>query len=203
MEVIKNYFPELSGDKVRKLVAFGNFITEKNKYINLISRKDIENIWLRHIVHSLALIKFVRFPAGSNVIDVGTGGGFPGVPLAIVFDDCQFTLMDARQKKIKVVREAIELLELKNAQAVWGRSENHRQRYDIVVARAVANIPKFLGLTKNLLKKTSDIYYYKGCNDEDIRSYSGKFFLGDIFKEDFFAERCIIHLKSEDVREYL
>ena len=203
METIKKYFPELTEDKIQKLVAFGDFITEKNKQINLISRKDIENIWLRHIIHSLALVKFVKFPANVSVIDVGTGGGFPGVPLAIVFNETEFTLIDSRRKKIKVVQEAIKLLGLKNVQAIWGRSEKHRKKYDIVVARAVANIPKFLSLTKNLLKKNSDIYYYKGCNDEDLRSCTEKFFLKELFDEDFFSERCIVHLKYGNIKDYL
>ena len=201
--IIKRYFPELSDHKIDKLVAFGNFIIEKNKYINLISRKDIQNIWIRHIVHSLSLIKFVKFPEKAKVIDVGTGGGFPGIPLAIIFDKTDFTLIDARRKKINVLQEAINMLELKNTKAIWIRSEEHKEKYDIIVARAVANIPKFLSQTKHLLKPSSKIYYYKGCNDEDIKAYKEKFPLSKFFNEDFFLERCILYLTPENVKAYV
>lgn len=143
MELIKNYFPEISAASLEKLETLEPIYREWNDKINVISRKDIDNFNTHHLLHSLAIAKYIKFKPGTSVLDLGTGGGFPGIPLAIIFPEVQFTLIDGIRKKIKVVQEVIDATGLENVSAAQQRAEEMKGRtFDFVVSRAVAPIDK-------------------------------------------------------------
>ena len=151
MEIISKYFNDLSDDQTEAYAQLQPLYAEWNSKINVVSRKDIDQLYERHVLHSLAIAKFVRFTPGTNVLDVGTGGGFPGIPLAILFPEVKFHLVDSIGKKIKVVQSVAETLGLKNVTAGQVRAEQIREKYDFVVSRAVTQLPEFVGwIQKNI-----------------------------------------------------
>lgn len=176
-----------------------------NEQINVISRKDIEQLYERHILHSLAIAKVIQFKKGTKILDVGTGGGFPGIPLAILFPEVDFLLVDSIGKKIKVVKEVAQALELKNLRALHSRAEQIDEKFDFVVSRAVTTLPDFMKWVndKYLVKSFNDLpnglLYLKGGNLEDeIASVVSKTKLFDIqnfFQEEFFETKKVVYVK--------
>jgi len=196
MNCIDKYF-SLPKKQKEKLETFAQEIIKWNKYINLISRQDIENICLHHILHSLSIAKFFDLNQ-KKVADIGTGGGFPGIPLAIIFPQAKFTLVDSIEKKTKVLQEIIKTLDLTNVHIIRNRSENLSGKYDYIVARAVSNLKKFIKNTRHLLAPNSAIIYLKGGDiEQEIKPFKEKikiFPLKDIFQEDFFEKKYILYL---------
>ncbi len=203
MRQIEKYFPELTGAQERQLEALGALYKHWNAQINVVSRKDIDQLYERHVLHSLGIAKVLEFEKGGKVLDVGTGGGFPGIPLAILFPDTKFHLIDAIGKKIKVVNAVSEALELDNVTAEHGRAEKVRDRYDFVVSRAVTNMPDFVKWTRNKVKHErvhtleNGILYLKGGDlREELKSFprATTFDLSDYFEEAFFETKKVVHL---------
>jgi len=151
MEHILRLFPDLSETQIRQLEALDTLYREWNQKINVISRKDIDQLYDHHVLHSLLLAKVVRFKAGCNILDLGTGGGFPGIPLAILFPEVTFTLIDGTRKKIRVVEEIARAVGLANVRPIHIRAEAHKGRYDFVVSRAVAGLDKLLSWSRPLI----------------------------------------------------
>lgn len=198
--LIEKYFPEADGAVMDKISRLEELYAEWNAQINLISRNDFVHFWERHVLHSLGLVPIFSFPAGARVIDVGTGGGFPGIPLAIWFPDTEFVLNDSIAKKLKVAADVAEKLNLKNVTTRWDRSEKIREKFDFVTGRAVKSIPEFYGFTEHLLKggKDSSYWYWKGGDFEEelvqVPLHSRVFELSRYFQELFFETKKIIQL---------
>ncbi len=204
MESIKKYFPQLKNSQLEALLAMYDLYFDWNEKINVISRKDMAHFVQRHLLHSLSLLKVVHFKPGAEVMDVGTGGGFPGLPLAVCCPDAQFTLVDSIGKKIKVVRDVAARLELTNVRAEKSRAEDMPGRYDFITSRAVKPLPVFYPWVKNKIKNKSHhelsngILYLKGGDLEDelaslpcqYRVYA----ISDFFTEPFFKTKKIVHL---------
>ncbi len=172
--------------------------------INVISRKDMDNFYERHILHSMAISRFINFTPLTKIVDVGTGGGFPGIPLAIMFPEVEFTLLDSIGKKIKVVEAVADALELKNIQTANLRSEQHKEQYDFVVSRAVAAMPVFISQTRHLVSKeqrnavSNGVICLKGGDLEEemktFRNAATEIRLSEYFSEEFFQTKCLIHI---------
>ena len=203
METIKRYFPNLSETQLEQFKAIAEVYKDWNQKINVVSRKDIDEIYIRHVLHSLAIAKIQSFQPGSKVLDVGTGGGFPGIPLAILFPETQFTLVDSIGKKIKVVEEVVEALELKNVTAINDRVENISGEFDFIVSRAVAVMPSFVHWVKGKIAKESrhelknGILYLKGGDlTEELKPYRAVkiYELCDLFEEEFFDTKKVVYL---------
>ncbi|MDP2889842.1 MAG: 16S rRNA (guanine(527)-N(7))-methyltransferase RsmG [Bacteroidota bacterium] len=204
MDIIRKYFPDLTGQQLSDFARLGSLYDEWNSKINVISRKDIEQLYVRHILHSLAIAKIIQFKPDTTVLDVGTGGGFPGIPLAILFPEVSFLLIDSIAKKIKVVTEVSTALNLTNVKAEHQRVEEVKQKFDFVVSRAVTAFPRFVeivrtkvsGQSKNTLP--NGILYLKGGDFEDEISPFGKqvkvYDLQNYFQEEFFETKRLIHL---------
>ncbi|WP_431156508.1 16S rRNA (guanine(527)-N(7))-methyltransferase RsmG [Winogradskyella poriferorum] len=203
MDLIQKYFPELSEKQLRQFEALGPLYQEWNAKINVISRKDIEELYLRHVLHSLGIAKVINFADDTSILDVGTGGGFPGVPLAILFPNCQFHLVDSINKKLKVINAVSEEIGLNNVRTTHTRVEVIDEKYDFIVSRAVTAMPQFKkwvnGKTKKKQSNTlkNGILYLKGGNltDElkDFKSVKA-YLLSDYFDEPFFQTKKVIHL---------
>ncbi len=200
--LLKKYFPAVTDKQTNIFVEIYELYKFWNKKINVISQKDIDNLFIRHILHSLSTAHFFSFKAGETVVDVGTGGGFPGIPLAVIFPEVNFTLIDSTGKKIKVVNEIKEAAGLKNVKAIQKRSNEYRERFNFVTGRAVTAFPAFYDSVKHLLKKQNNrngILYLKGgsFNDELKRFKKVKVFhLKNFIKEDFFETKKLIYLKK-------
>ncbi len=202
-ELLEKYFP-FTPDQLEKFRLFAALIRQWNEAVNLISRKDIDHLWERHILHSLAIARVIDFKT-ARVVDIGTGGGFPGVPLAIMFPQAQFTLVDSIAKKITALEDIIKKLELDNAVALRARSEQVKDKFDFVVARAVADFRKFYKQTRHLLrpgqvaKLPNGIFYLKGGDfTQEISPFAGRvkvFNISDFFEEEFFETKKIIYLR--------
>lgn len=203
-DIIFHYFPdltELQRSQIEKLQAL---YKEWNEKINVISRKDIDNLYVNHVLHSLAIAKITSFKLGAKVLDVGTGGGFPGIPLAILFPDAQFHLVDSIGKKITVVRNVAEALGLKNVKAEQIRAEQIKGEYDFIVSRAVTRLKEFYGWVHNKIKKESvhplynGILYLKGGElDKEMAEMKKPhqiFELSDYFKEEFFETKKVVYV---------
>lgn len=204
MQPVLKYFPDITNKQIEHFKKLGELYSYWNERINLVSRKDIEHLYVKHILHSLSIAKFIEFQPGTKVMDVGTGGGFPGIPLAIMFPDCNFLLVDSIEKKIKVVSDIIEKLHLDNCKAQVTRAENVKDKYDFIVSRAVAPLPKFYNwVRKNISTKTrhtipNGIIYLKGGDlSEELAPFEDWYTSTDIekfFNEEFFETKKIIHL---------
>ena len=163
ISILLQYFPELSALQREQFTKLGELYAQWNERVNLISRKDFEHLYERHILHSLGIANLVQFKKGTRVVDVGTGGGFPLVPLAIFFPQCTFHGIDGIGKKITAVKGVVEGLGITNCSAEQVRSEDHKQKYDVIVSRAVTTLPEFLRMTRHLVNKgEGTLYYLKG-----------------------------------------
>jgi len=204
MEIVTKYFPGLTDQQVNQFGRLGSLYEEWNAKINVISRKDIEQLYERHVLHSLAIAKIIQFKSGTTVLDVGTGGGFPGIPLAILLPETSFFLIDSIGKKIKVVNEVASALNLQNVKAEHLRVEDVHQKFDFVVSRAVTAFPRFVEMVQNKVAAKSNndlangILYLKGGDFEeeisphkqDLKVYD----LQDFFQEEFFETKRLIHM---------
>lgn len=203
MDLIRKYFPHLTSDQISKFEKLEELYKDWNLKINVVSRKDIDELYLRHVLHSLGIAKIQDFKPGSKILDVGTGGGFPGIPLAIMFPECTFHLVDSIGKKIKVVDEVSEGLGLTNVTSYNKRVEEMTDNYDFIVSRAVAIMPTFVRWVKGKIAKESrhdrknGILYLKGGDlTEELQDYRNSeiFELSDLFEEDFFDTKKVVYL---------
>jgi 16S rRNA (guanine527-N7)-methyltransferase len=204
MQEILKYFPDLNTHQRKLFLSLNEIFRTWNQKINLISRKDIDSFYLKHVLHSLAIAKFVEFTPKTKVLDVGTGGGFPGIPLAIFFPQCDFILVDSIEKKINVVQDIINQLELKNCKTKVIRAEKINEKFDFVVSRAVAPMPKLYNWTKNNVSKHSanvipnGIICLKGGDlSEELEMFENWYtttHINQYFNDDFFETKKIIHL---------
>ncbi len=203
MEEILKYFPDLSNQQIEQFQQLGQLYPEWNSKINVISRKDIDSLYVKHVLHSLAIAKVQPFVAGSYILDVGTGGGFPGIPLAILFPETRFYLIDVILKKITVVKAVAEALGLQNVKAEQIRAENVKGDYDFIVSRAVTNMPDFVSWIKDKTKKANKhelrngILYLKGGDlEEELRDFSKatQYPISDIFSDEFFETKKVVHV---------
>ena len=204
MKVIQTYFPELNEQQCQQLEALYDLYTDWNAKINVISRKDIENLYLHHVLHSLGIVKMLRFKDGSSVMDVGTGGGFPGIPLAIFFPNVQFHLVDSIGKKIKVGQALAEAIGLKNITFRHCRVEEEKEKYDFVVSRAVMPLADLVKLVRKNIKKEQQnalpngLICLKGGELQHeilpFRNQALSLELGDYFKEEFFKTKKVVYV---------
>ena len=203
MDEIRRYFPEFSSKQYEQLDQLIEIYEEWNAKINVISRKDMMHFRERHVLHSLGIQKFAGFEKGSNILDIGTGGGFPGVPLAIANPECNFTLLDSIGKKLKVIEEVKHQLNLKNIATVHSRVEDHDGQYHYIVSRAVTNMPSFMKLTRHLSNKENKtfkgLFYLKGGDfNDELRKFKMKFKIYDLnksFETAFFETKKVIELR--------
>jgi 16S rRNA (guanine527-N7)-methyltransferase len=198
IDIIEKYFPELSDRQKEQLTYMQELYEEWNAQINVISRKDMEHFTERHLLHSLSIALYLKFKAGWWVADIGTGGGFPGIPLAILYPDVKFNLIDSIGKKIKVVKAVSEALELKNVTAIWGRAEEQDIQVNVVVTRAVAPLPDLVKWATPLLKAQSKgIIALKGGDlTDELQGYkkrSSVIPLSNYFEEPFFESKSLVH----------
>jgi len=204
MEILTKYFPDLTGQQMDQFGRLGTLYEEWNSQINVISRKDIEQLYERHVLHSLAIAKVIQFKPETTVLDVGTGGGFPGIPLAILFPETSFMLIDSIGKKIKVVNEVASALNLTNVTAEHIRVEEVKQKFDFVVSRAVTAFPRFVTMVRTKVSSKSNndlpngILYLKGGDFEEeiepFRKLIQVYELQSFFQEEFFETKRLIHM---------
>lgn len=202
-KIVFKYFPDLTEEQRSQFELLEPLYKDWNQKINVVSRKDIDELYLRHVLHSLGIAKIQQFKAGSMILDVGTGGGFPGIPLAILFPETHFTLVDSIGKKIKVVKEVVEGLGIQNVTPINARVEEIKGHFDFIVSRAVAVMPTFTHWVKGKIKKESlherrnGILYLKGGDlSEELKDYrtAQVFDLPDYFTEDFFETKKVVYL---------
>ncbi len=206
MDLIRKYFPELTRDQLQKFEALKPLYEEWNAQINVISRKDMDSFYEHHVLHSLGIARVAPFEYGSEIMDVGTGGGFPGIPLAIYFPGCRFTLVDSIGKKIKVVQEVCQSLNLNNVTALHERAEKVPQNFDHIVSRAVTRMPVFRQWVRGKVRPTPKgakvphgIWYLKGGDlTEEMTGLRGYhiYDLKDFFSEEFFETKKVVYYKS-------
>jgi len=203
MDEILKHFPYLTDIQKEQFAKLDSLYHDWNEKINVISRKDIDALYTKHILHSLGIAKIIKFEPGTFVLDVGTGGGFPGIPLAILFPETRFFLIDIIGKKIKVVQAVAEALELKNVKAEQLRAENVKGDFDFIVSRAVTNMPDFVSWVKTKIKKNNKhqlkngILYLKGGDlTEELKDFpkATEYNLADFFEDEFFETKKVVHL---------
>jgi 16S rRNA (guanine527-N7)-methyltransferase len=201
--LINKYFNTLPGTTKDKLHQLEALYSYWNDQINLVSRKDMDYFVLHHVIHSLSILKIIRFVPGTRILDAGTGGGFPGIPLAEVFPECSFTLADSVRKKITAVSDISENLALNNVKVVWTRVEDIKEKYDFIISRAVAPFPKIVKWTSKLINKPSinklpnGIIALKGGTlSEELKNYPECriYDLKDFFDEEYFLEKKIVYM---------
>lgn len=203
-ELIYGYFPDLTDLQKQQFDALDDYYRDWNSQINVISRKDIDSLYLRHVLHSLAIAKYIEFKAGERVLDVGTGGGFPGIPLAILFPETEFVLVDSIGKKIKVVNEVATSIGLKNVKGIHARAESIEGKFNFIVSRAVTQLKDFYPWVRNKVRKDSinavpnGILYLKGGDlTQEIKESGLKpemISIATYFSEDFFETKYILHI---------
>lgn len=206
MDLIVKYFPNLTEEQIQQFSKLKELYEFWNSQINVISRKDTENFYERHVLHSLAIAKVMQFKDESDIMDIGTGGGFPGIPLAILYPNCQFVLVDSIGKKVKVASEVANALGLKNVTAVHDRAENIPQKFDFIVSRAVTAMPDFVKWTKNKFKPKSvnefpnGILYLKGGDLKEEMLNVKKFYrfydIPTFFEEEFFETKKVVYVRN-------
>ena len=203
MVFIQKYFPELTEVQINQFQQLEALYHDWNSKINVISRKDIDQLYVKHVLHSLAIAKIQKFEPGTYVLDVGTGGGFPGIPLAILFPETRFYLIDLIQKKINVVKAVADALELKNVKAEQLRAENVKGDFDFIVSRAVTNMPDFVSWIKDKIKKEqkhqlkNGILYLKGGDlKEELEGFPNakEYNISEFFEGEFFETKKVVHL---------
>jgi len=203
MELIQKYFPQLSDFQKEQFNQLFDLYSDWNSKINVVSRKDIDELYLRHVLHSLGIAKVLQFKDGTTILDVGTGGGFPGIPLAILYPNCHFHLVDSINKKLKVVDAVAKSLGLTNVKTSHKRAEDINDTYDFIVSRAVTAMPSFVGWVKNKVNKKSKnelkngILYLKGGDlTQELNNFpkATLYNLSDFFEEDFFDTKKVVHL---------
>ena len=203
MELLIKYFPDMTKRQITQFSLLFDLYVEWNNKINVVSRKDINDLYLRHVLHSLGIAKVVQFKDGTTILDVGTGGGFPGIPLAILFPKCSFYLVDSVNKKIKVVNAVVESLKLTNIKTSHNRAEDLNKKFDFIVSRAVTAMPDFVSWVKNKVNEKSKhklkngILYLKGgdlTNElkcfKDVKITA----LSDFFDEEFFDTKKVVSI---------
>lgn len=206
MEIIRKYFPELTESQIAQFQQLPELYRHWNEQINVISRQDLDNLYERHVLHSLGIAKVVEFRAGTEILDVGTGGGFPGIPLAILFPESEFHLIDGIGKKIKVATEIASALGLNNVKAEQVRAEQLNTDYEFIVSRAVTQLPVFFNWVKGKINKNS---YHKlkngllclkgGDLEEELKAFGRKtktYHLSDYFEEEFFETKKVVYVPS-------
>lgn len=204
MDIILKYFPDLTEEQKWQFALLEGLYNEWNEKINVISRKDMDSLYEKHILHSLGIAKVMSFASGTKVLDIGTGGGFPGIPLAILFPEVQFTLIDSIGKKIKVVEAVAEGIGLKNLTAIHGRAEKLKDKYHFVVSRAVTQMPVFLRWLKGKFEKEqfnekhNGVLYLKGGDlAEELAGLKCEIFnLKNHFEEEFFETKKVVYLSK-------
>lgn len=206
--LIDKHFSFLSGEQYLKLQQFLAYIKEWNQKLNLVSRTDIDCLFERHLVPSLSIAKICEFSSGSKILDVGTGGGFPGIPLAICFPKSNFLLIDSIGKKINAVQSIAQALDLKNVSVMHVRAEDLNEKFDFIIGRAVASLPKFVGWVKNKIRSgnqstlANGILYLKGgdCSEEikELRCPPTTIYpLGELFEGEFCQDKCVIYFDKK------
>lgn len=204
MDIIRKYFPELQPHQLYQFEMAYEVYRVWNERINVISRKDIDNIEERHFLHSLAIVKVIHFAPGTRIHDVGTGGGFPGIPLAILFPQCEFLLIDSIGKKLKVVEEVAAVCGLSNVKTLHSRAEQVKQSCDFVTGRAVETIAEFYGHVSHMLRKGSNssipngILYLKGGDiSNEVKEFSREvkeFHISNMYSESFFETKKVLYI---------
>ena len=202
MQIIHKYFPDLTEKQIRQFTDLQELYEHWNAQINVISRKNMDTLYTNHILHSLAIAKVIQFEKGTKVLDIGTGGGFPGIPLAILFPEVEFLLVDSIGKKIKVVNEVSAAIGLTNVRTLHERAENINETFDFIVSRAVTNMTDFKKWVKGKFNKKHNnslkngILYLKGGDlSEELRGIShSKYEIADLFEEEFFETKKVIYI---------
>ncbi len=204
IDLIHKYFNDLTPKQIEQFSELELLYREWNDKINVISRRDIESLYERHVLHALAIAKVIQFKPGASVMDVGTGGGFPGIPLSILFPETSFYLIDSIGKKIKVVNEIKNALGLQNVKAEQIRAEKVKEEFDFIVSRAVTQMPQFVAWVRKKIKKDSvhdlpnGILYLKGGDlQEELKDYpSAKIYnISDFYEEDFYETKKVVHIR--------
>lgn len=204
LKILTKYFPDLTETKKKQFGELEHLYREWNEKINVISRKDLDSLYEKHVLHSLGIAKVMAFSSGTKVLDIGTGGGFPGIPLAILFPDTQFTLVDSIGKKITVVKAVAEALQLENVQAFHERAENINEKFHFVVSRAVTQMPVFLRWLKGKFEKEqinqkhNGLLYLKGGDlAEELQGLKAEIFqLKNYFEEEFFETKKVVYMSK-------
>ena len=202
MQIIPKYFPELSEKQIKQFSELQELYEYWNAQINVISRKNISELYTNHVLHSLAIAKVIQFKTGTKVLDIGTGGGFPGIPLAILFPKTEFLLVDSIGKKIKVVNEVSSAIDLSNIRTIHDRAENINEQFDFVVSRAVTNMKDFKKWVKGKFNKShhnslnNGILYLKGGDlTEELKGIPHQQYnISDYFEEDFFKTKKVVYI---------
>ena len=204
--IIKKYFPDLSSHQLQQFEMLKPLYSDWNQKINVISRKDADNLEINHILHSLAIAKIISFKAGTKILDVGTGGGFPGIPLAIMFPDCKFHLIDSIGKKITVVEAVAKEIGLENLTAAKIRAEDVDEKFNFIISRAVTTLPVFYKwienkiISKNQNSIKNGVIYLKGGDlSEELKAFENRntvYNISDYFEEDFFETKKIVHISQ-------